>query len=137
MRMASSLVAGFAGRRLQRAALPAAGAGPSVDAVSFDDADQQVEEKLPLGGGKRCQHPLVGGTGPGSDPPPQLLPLRREVELARTPVGAVDAPLDEAHGMEPIDDEARIAGVDAHGFRQPALVEPRVDVDADERAVLE
>src|SRR6266851_1751074 len=133
MRMASSLVAGFAGRRLQSAALAAAGAGAGVGAVSLDDADEQVEKKLALGGRERCQHPLVGSAGPGSYPPPQLLSLRREVELARPPVGAVDAPLDEAHGMEPIDDQAGIAGVDAHGFRQPALVEPGVDVDANER----
>jgi len=39
--------------------------------------------------------------------------------------------------MEPIDDEARIAGVDAHGIREAALVDSRLDLKSDKRPVLQ
>jgi hypothetical protein len=38
--------------------------------------------------------------------------------------------------MEPINEEARIAGVDAHGFREAALVYSRLDLKTNKRPVL-
>ena len=111
--------------------------GGRVGSVAFDDADQQIEEKLPLGGGERREHAIVGDGGLDAQPPPERLALRREMELPHPPVGIVDAPFDKAHRMEPIDDEARMAGVDTHGFREPALVDSRLKFERDQRPVLQ
>jgi len=90
-----------------------------------------------LSGCKRREHALVGGARLGTQPLPQSFSLRRQVQLTRPPVITIDAPFDQSLRMEPIDDEARIAGVDAHCFRESALVNSWLDLEAKKRPVLQ
>src|SRR5260370_29656848 len=125
-RTASSLLLG---RRCLPASLAPASAGAAIGSTSLNDTDEQIQKKLPLSWGQRRKHSFVGGAGLGAQPPPQSLSLRGEVQLAGAPVTAVDTPLDQPFGIEPIDDEARIARVDAHRFGETTFVNPGLDFE--------
>jgi len=134
--MASSR-AGLAEGRLQSASFAATGAGASVGSIPFDDADEQIEQKLAFTGRKRRKHALVCGACLRTDSPPKLSSLRSQVQLTRPSIAVLDASLDKPFRMEPLDDQARIAGVDTHGFGKTALVYPRLDLEANKRSVLQ
>jgi hypothetical protein len=108
-----------------------------VRSIPFDDADEQIKQKLAFTGGKRRKHALVCGACLGTDSPPKLSSLRRQVQLTRPSIAVLDVSLDKPFRMEPLDDQARIAGVDTHGFGEAALVYPRLDLEANKRSVLQ
>src|SRR6266702_511541 len=83
-----------------------------------------IEQKLAFTGRKRRKHALVCCACLRTDSPPKLSSLRSQVQLTRPSIAVLDASLDKPFRMEPLDDQARIAGVDTHGFGETALVYP-------------
>jgi hypothetical protein len=134
--MASSR-AWLAEGRLQSAPFAATGARTSVRSIPFDYADEQIKQKLAFTGRERREHAFVCGACLGTGSPPKLSSLRRQVQLTRPSITVLDVSLDKPFRMEPLDDQARIAGVDTHGFGEAALVYPRLDLEVNKRSVLQ
>ena len=122
---------------MQSASFAATRAGASVGSIPLDDADEQIEEELAFTGRKRRKHALVCGACLRTDSPPKLSSLRSQVQFTRPSIAVLDASLDKSFRMKPLDDQARIAGVDTHGFGEAALVYPRLDLEANKRSVLQ
>jgi hypothetical protein len=57
--------------------------------------------------------------------------------LTRPSIAVLDVSLDKPFRMEPLDDQAHIAGVDTHGFGETALIYPRLNLKANKRSVLQ
>jgi hypothetical protein len=105
--------------------------------MSLDHTDEQIEQKLALMGRKRRKHAFICSARLGADSSPKLSPFRRQIKLPRAPVAMLNTPLNQPFCMEPLDDQARMAGVDAHAFGEAALVYARLDLETKKRPVFQ
>jgi hypothetical protein len=91
--------------------------------ISFDDADKQIEEKLPLGGSKRRKDALLTSEPDRTYAAIKLLSLRRQSEEACAPVASVDAALQKPFLFELCDQQAHVIAVNADSRSQTDLVD--------------
>ena len=100
-------------------------------------ANKEIKEQLPLVGLKRCKDASIGGEILGNQTLAQFLSTRREMQLARSAIGAIGASVYETHGLQLIDNLTGIDRNDSNGFGQSALVDPWRSIYAGERRPLE
>ena len=72
---------------------------------------------------QRRQNFGIGDTRLGANTAPKRRALWCDVEFAGTSVGIVDATFDQPHGLKPVDDMTRVAGINPHSVRKSALIE--------------
>ena len=73
----------------------------------------------------------------GAKAPPQRLPARRQEELARPAIIGAGRAHDDALRFEPVDDDADIVPVDAHGLGQRLLMDAGNVVDEHQHGIFE
>jgi hypothetical protein len=122
---------------LERASFASPRTWPSVCAVSFDHTDQQVEKNLTLSGFEWRQYAIVGRSGFDAQSSPERFSLRREIEIAYSPVRIIGLALDKAFRMKPINNKTRITRIDSHRVSETALVDSRLNFKRNERAELQ
>ena len=79
-------------------------------------AHKEIKEQLPLVGLKWCEDPGIGGVILGNQTLAQFLSTRREMQLARSAIRAIGAPVYETHRLQLIDNLTGINGNDSDGF---------------------
>jgi len=79
-------------------------------------ANEKIEEQLALMGLKRCKNAGIGGEIFGNQTLAQFLSTRREMQLARSAIRAIGAPVYETHRLQLIDNLTGINGNDSDGF---------------------
>lgn len=108
-----------------------------MGSVSFDQADEQIDEKLLLSGRQRCEHALIRSAGLWTQPAPQSPSLWRQIKLTSPPVVTVNATLDQSLQMETFYDETCVSWIDAHRLGQPALIESRLNLNTKKRPLFQ
>jgi hypothetical protein len=120
-----------------RAALPEAGIRARGQSVSLDHPDEQIKKKLAFGRRERRKNTRVRGLCLWINSLPERLALGGEVQLARAAVSSVDTALDKAHRLQPVDGKTGFAGIDAHGRREATLIDSGLDLEINERSILQ
>jgi len=122
---------------LKRTPLAAARSWAGKDSIFLDDADQEIDEQLPLGGRERREDAVVCSEIFGNQASPQSRPACCKVQLAHATIRAIHAAVDQAQRLKLIDNLTRVDRNDADSFGQAALVDTRNSIDASKRGPLE
>jgi len=116
-------------------ALASPGTGTGMDAVCFDETNEHFDEELAFCRLQGAENSVVRGPDLGTEFPPQDLAGWCEAELTRPPVRRLDGTGDETSRFEPLDDYTNVVSVDAHRFRERALVNSRHGIDEDHHGI--
>lgn len=103
--------------------LSPAGPRPRVSFVGLNDADEQVDEYVLLGGRERRKYLSLCFDHLGSKSSANCLSMRGQPQFASTAIGATDNAFDQALCFEPINQLANIGAIEPHQRRQSTLVD--------------
>jgi hypothetical protein len=87
-----------------------------VRPIALYHANEKIEEQLALVGLKWCKDAGIGGEILRNQTLAQSLSTRREIQLARSAIRAIGAPVYETHRLQLIDNLTGIDGNDSDGF---------------------
>jgi hypothetical protein len=111
-------------------AFAATSAGLCINGISLDHPNQQIDKDLAFLRREWLENTGVGSPIAGEQATAQLYSGCGQMELSRTPIPAIHAPLDQPHRLQLVDYLAGVNRNDAKGLSETTLVYTRYIVDA-------